>query len=76
MEYLRSHITAEFGVPSFKVGQYIRISKYKSIFAKGYLPNFTEEYFKIKQILIGSPIVCKLEILKGEDLNKRNILGK
>ena len=64
-----SHITAEFGVPNFKVGQYVRISKYKSVFAKGYLPNFTEEYFKIKQILIGNPIVYKLEDLKGEDLN-------
>ena len=25
--------------PKFKVGDYIRISKYKNIFAKGYLPN-------------------------------------
>ena len=64
-----SHITAEFGVPHFKVGQAVRISKYKSVFDKGYLPNFTEEYFKIKQILIGNPIVYKLEDLKGEDLN-------
>src|SRR2546425_1082099 len=64
-----SHFAAELGLPNFKVGQFVRISKYKSVFAKGYLPNFTEEYFAIKQILIGSPIVYKLEDLKGEDLN-------
>ena len=25
--------------PEFKVGDYVRISKYKNIFAKGYMPN-------------------------------------
>ena len=25
--------------PKFKVGDYVRISKYKNIFAKGYMPN-------------------------------------
>ena len=25
--------------PKFKVGDHVRISKYKNIFAKGYLPN-------------------------------------
>lgn len=64
-----AYITAEYGSPTFKVGQTVRISKYKSVFAKGYLPNFTEEYFKIKQIIIGNPIIYKLEDLKGEDIN-------
>ena len=27
----------------FKVGDHIRISKYKNIFAKGYFPNLSEE---------------------------------
>ena len=26
--------------PKFKVGGHVRISKYKNIFAKGYMPNF------------------------------------
>ena len=26
----------------FKVGDYVRISKYKNIFAKGYMPNWSE----------------------------------
>lgn len=61
-------ITANYGVPKFKVGHTVRISKYKSIFKKGYLPNFTEEIFKIKQVIYKHPIVYKLEDLQGEDL--------
>ena len=35
-------------VPKFKVGDHVRISKYKNIFAKGYTPNWSEEVFVIK----------------------------
>ena len=31
--------------PKFKVGDYVRISKYKNIFAKEYVPNWLEEIF-------------------------------
>ena len=31
--------------PKFKVGDQIRISKYKNIFCKGYMPNLSEEMF-------------------------------
>ena len=34
----------------FKVGDHVRISKYKSIFAEGYTPNWSEEIFVIKEI--------------------------
>ena len=36
--------------PKFKVGDYIRISKYKNIFAKGYMPNWSEQVFIIKKV--------------------------
>ena len=36
--------------PKFKVGDLVRISKYKNIFAKGYMPNWSEEIFIIKKI--------------------------
>ena len=29
--------------PKFKVGDHVRISKYKNIFAKGYAPNWSEK---------------------------------
>ena len=34
--------------PEFKVGHHVRISKYKNIFTKGYMPNWSEEIFIIK----------------------------
>ena len=35
--------------PKFKVGDHVRISKYKNTFAKGYAPNWSEEIFLIKK---------------------------
>ena len=37
--------------PKFKIGDHVRISKYKNIFSKGYLPNWSEEVFVINKIL-------------------------
>ena len=36
--------------PKFKIGDFVRISKYKNIFAKGYTPNWSEEVFVIKKV--------------------------
>ena len=36
--------------PKFKVGDHVRISKYKNIFAKGYVPNWSKEMFVIKKV--------------------------
>ena len=36
--------------PKFKVGDHVRISKYKNIFAKGYTPNWSEEIFVVNKI--------------------------
>ena len=36
--------------PKFKVEDHARISKYQNIFAKGYLPNWSEEVFLIKRV--------------------------
>ena len=35
--------------PKFKVGDHVRISKYKNIFAKGYIPNWSEKIFVVKR---------------------------
>ena len=42
----------------FKVGDHIRISKYKNIFAKGYAPNWSEEAFVIKKVKNTVPWTC------------------
>ena len=36
--------------PKFKVGDHVRISKYKNIFAKEYAPNWSEEIFVVERI--------------------------
>ena len=36
--------------PKFKVGNNVRICKYKNIFAKVYIPNWSEEVFVINKI--------------------------
>ena len=43
--------------PKFKVGNHVKISKYKNIFAKGYAPNWSEEIFVIKNDLNGEEII-------------------
>ena len=36
--------------PKFKIGDHVRISKYKNIFAKGYTPNWREEVFVVNKV--------------------------
>ena len=36
--------------PNIKIGDIVRISKYKNIFAKSYVPNWSEEVFLIKKV--------------------------
>jgi len=46
--------------PKIKIGDTVRISKVKSIFEKGYLPNWTEEVFTVVKIIDGNPKQYKL----------------
>ena len=48
----------------FKVGDHVRISKYKNIFAKGYMPNWLEEIIIIKKIKNTVPWTYVLNYLK------------
>ena len=47
----------------FKVGDTVRISKYKNIFAKGYTPNWSEEIFVIKKVKNTVPWINVIMIL-------------
>jgi hypothetical protein len=53
----------------FKVGDHVRITKYKSIFDKGYEPNWSTEIFKIDKIQITDPITYIIEDYKGEKIS-------
>ena len=52
--------------PKFNVGDYVRISKYKTIFAKGYTPNWSEEVFVIKETKNAVPWTYVINYLNGE----------
>ena len=53
----------------FKVGDKVRISKYKrKLFDKGYTPNWTEEVFIIDKIQYTNPITYKLKDLNNEEI--------
>ena len=42
--------------PRFKVGDHVRISNFKNIFAKRYTPNWSEEVFGIKTVKKNSSV--------------------
>ena len=54
--------------PKFKVGDHVRISKYKNIFAKGYMPNWSEEVFVISKIKNAAPWTYVINYLNGEEI--------
>ena len=55
--------------PKFKIGDMVRISKYKrKVFDKGYTPNWSEEVFTVDKIQYTNPITYKLKDLRGEDI--------
>ena len=56
--------------PIFKVGDHVRISKYKNIFAKGYIPNWSEEVFAIKKVKNTVPWTYVIN-----DLNREEFVG-
>ena len=51
-----------------KIGDITRISKYKNIFAKGYLPNWSEEFFVIKKVKNTVPWTYVISDCKGEKI--------
>ena len=54
----------------FKVGDRVRISRYKNIFAKGYTPNWSKEIFTVDKINDTVPYTYDLK-----DLNDEEIIG-
>lgn len=53
----------------FKEGDKVRISKYKRVFTKGYLPNWTNEVFTVYRVQPTDPETYLLKDHKGEILH-------
>ena len=54
--------------PKFKVGDPARISKYKNMFAKGYVPNWSEEVFVVNKIKNTVPWTYEINGLNDEKI--------
>ena len=51
------------------VGDHVRISKYKNIFAKRYTPNWSEEVFIVSKVKNTVPWTYVINDLNGEEIN-------
>ena len=54
--------------PKCKVGDYVRISKYKNIFAKGYMPNWPEDIFVVSKFKNTVPWTFVINDINGEEI--------
>ena len=66
--YIESITEINYQDPKFKIGYFVRISKYINIFAKGYFPNWSEEFSLIKKVKNTVPWTYVISDLKGEEI--------
>ena len=59
----------------FKINDRVRITKYKNIFSKGYIDNWSREIFIIDSVLKINPWTYKIKDL-NEEKNNRKLLKK
>ena len=65
--YAEYNVCSNVKHPKFKVGDHVRISKYKNIFANGYTPNCSEELVfisKTKNIIPWAYVIRLLRLIK------------
>ena len=53
--------------PKFSLSDHVRISKYNTFYAKGYIPNWSEEVVVIKMVKSTVPWTNAIEHLNGEE---------
>lgn len=52
-----------------KIGDYVRISKYKGVFDKGYTPNWSTEIFKIIKVQETLPVTYLIEDVRNQPIS-------
>ena len=57
--------------PKFRIGDFVRISKYKRAFEKGYTQSYTTEIFRVRRVVYGYITQYRLSDMQDDD-----ILGK
>ena len=66
--YINTSKKINYADPKFKIDDRVRMSKYKNIFAKGYMPNWSEEVFVIKKVKNTVPWTYVINDLNGEEI--------
>ena len=54
--------------PKFKIGDLVKISKYKYVFAKGFVPNWSEDILLIKKVKSTVLWTYVISDLKGKEI--------
>ena len=54
--------------PKSKIGDIVRVSKYKNIFTKSFVPNWSEEVFATNKVKNTVPWKYVISVLKGEEI--------
>jgi len=67
----KNELTQRKQTPRFKLGDRVRIFKYKDLFEKGYTASWTNEVFKISEVIQSSPITYRIKDLNEEDIEGR-----
>ena len=62
--------------PKFKVGDHVRISKYKNLFTKGNTPNWSKEAFVNKEIKNTVPWTNAINDPNSEEFRTEKVLKK
>lgn len=62
--------TIDLRANEFKIGDFVGINKFRSVFSKGYSPNLSNEIFEVMQVNRTNPTICMLQ-----DENKNKIRG-
>ncbi|XP_071578786.1 uncharacterized protein [Temnothorax nylanderi] len=58
---------AKIAAPArFRVDDPVRVSKFKTIFEKGYTPNWTTEIFRVAKVQRTNPVTYLLKDVRGE----------
>ena len=66
--YINTNQEINYKHPKFKVSDYVRMSKYKNIFTKGYMPNWRKEVFVVDKIKNTVPWTYVINYLNGEEI--------
>lgn len=64
LQSVYKHVKTAKKKPKFKIGDFVRVSKHKLLFEKGYTANYSMEVFKIVKVKLSNPRTYLLEDLE------------